>query len=54
MIKTTKKNRFNSDVALLLNTVIKCHALTIVIRCIIEKNGKYYPEIYLDDALYEL
>ena len=32
-----KKIRFNSDVALPLNTPIKFHKLTVVIRCIIEK-----------------
>ena len=48
------KNRFNFDVALPLNTVLKFHGLTVTIRCIIEKDGKYYPEIYLDGALYEL
>ena len=26
--------------------------LTIIIRCIIKKDGKYYPEIYLGDCLY--
>ena len=54
MMRITKKNRFNSDVALPLNTVLKFYALTVIIRCIVEKDGKYYPEIYLDDALYEL
>ena len=49
-----KKIRFNSSVALPLNTSRKFHALTVVIRCVIEKDGKYYPEIYLDDAPYEL
>ena len=27
--------------------------LTIVINCVIEKDGKYYPEIYLDGCLYD-
>ena len=27
--------------------------LTIIIRNIFEKDGKYYPGIYLDDFLYE-
>ena len=49
-----KKIRFDSDVVLPLNTVLKFHALTAIIRFIIEKNGKYYSEIYLDDVLYEL
>ena len=51
--KNYKKIRFNSDVALPLNTPIKFYALTVVIRCIIEKDNKYYPQIYLDDALFE-
>ena len=49
-----KKIRFNFDAALPLITPIKFHVLTVVIRCIIEKNGKYYQEIYLDDALVAL
>ena len=32
-----KKIRFDSDVVLPLNTVLKFHALTVIIRCIIEK-----------------
>ena len=36
-----RKIRFNSNIALPLNTPIKFHALTVVIRCIIEKNGKF-------------
>ena len=50
--KDYKRIRFNSDVALPLDTPIKFHALTVVTKCIIEKDGKYYPEIYLDDALF--
>ena len=34
--------------------VLKFHILTIVIRCIFEKDGKYYPQIFLDNSLYEL
>ena len=48
-----EKIRFNSSIDLPLNTPIKFHALTVVINCVIEKNGKYNPEIYLDEALYE-
>ena len=48
------KIRFNSDVVLPFDTPIKFHALTIIVRCIIMKDGKFYPEIYLDDGLYEI
>ena len=53
-IENSNKIRFSSDVVLPLNTPIKFHELTIIIRCIIMKDGKYYPEIYLDDGLFEI
>ena len=48
------KIKFDSDDNLPLNTVLKFCLLTIVIRCISEKDDKYYPQIFLDDSLYEL
>ena len=53
-LKNCNKIRFNSDDDLPLNTPIKLYALTIIVRCVIMKDGKFYPEIYLDDALYEV
>ena len=32
---------------------MKFNAFTVVINCVIEKNGKYNPEIYLGEALFE-
>ena len=29
------------------------HALTLVIRCVIEKGSKFYPQICLEDVLFE-
>ena len=52
-VKGYNKLRCNSDVDLPLNTLIEFHALTVVINCVIEKDGKYYPKIYLDECLYE-
>ena len=46
------KIRFNSDIDLPLRTLIQFKILTIIIRCIIKKDGKYYPEIYLDECMY--
>ena len=51
-ISEYNKLRFSSDLNLPLNTLIQFRALTIRINCVIEKDGKYYPEIYLDEALY--
>ena len=48
------KIRFSSDIDLLLGTLIKFKMLIIIIRCIIKKNDKYYPEIYLDECLYDI
>ena len=44
--KDYQKIKFDSDISLPLHTLIKFHALKVVIRGIIEKDGKYYPEIY--------
>ena len=51
-IKDYKKSRFNSDIDLPLNTQIEFRSLVINISCVIEKDNKYYPEIYLDECLY--
>ena len=48
------KIKFDSDDDLPLNKILKFRILTIIIRNIFEKNGKCCPQIFLDDALYEL
>ena len=47
------KIKFDSDDNLPLNKVLKFHVLTIIIRSVFEKDGKYYPQIFLDDYLYD-
>ena len=47
------KIRFSSDIDLPLGTLIQFKILTIIIRYIIKKDDKYYPEIYLDECLYD-
>ena len=47
------KLRFSSNVDLPLDTLIESRMLTIFINCVIEKDNKYYPEIYLNECLYE-
>ena len=51
-IKEYSKLRFSSDLDLPLNTLIEIRALTLTISCVIEKDGKYYSEIYLDEGFY--
>ena len=48
------KIKFNSDDDLPLNKPLKFHAMTIIIRSVFEEGGKLYPQIYLDECLYEL
>ena len=51
-IKDYDKLRFNSDIDLPTDTLIEFRSLMINVSCIIEKDGKYYPEIYSDECLY--
>ena len=52
--KDYMKTKFNSDDKLPLNKPLKFHNITITIRSVFEENGKHYPQVFLDDALYEL
>ena len=45
--------KFDSDDNLPLNKVLKFHALTIIIRSVFKRDGKYYPQIFLDECLYD-
>ena len=48
------KIKFNSDDNLPLNKPLKFHLITIIIRSVFEEDGKLYPQVFLDDTLYEL
>ena len=48
------KIKFDSDDELSLNKSLKFHAMTIIIRSVFEEGGKLYPQVFLDDTLYEL
>ena len=52
--KDFMKIKFNKDDNLTLNKPLKLHLLTIIVRYIFEEDGKFYPQLYLDDCLYEL
>ena len=47
------KIELNSDDNLALNKPLKFHNMTITIRSVFE-DGKLYPQVHLDDFLYEL
>ena len=48
------KIKLNSDDNLPLNKILKIHNVTIVIRSVFQEDGKYYPQFFLDECLYEL
>ena len=52
--KDYMKIKFDSDDNLPLNKPLKFHNITITIRSVFEEDGKLYPQVFLDDTLYEL
>ena len=52
--KDYMKIKFNSDDDLPLNKQLKFHNMTITIRSFFEEDCKLYPQVFLDDTLYEL
>ena len=48
--KDYMKIKFNFDDDLPL----KLHNMTIIVRSVFEEDGKLYPQVFLDDTLYEL
>ena len=52
--KDYMKIRFNSDDNLPLNKPLKFYNMTITIRSVFEEDGQLYPQVFLDDTLYEL
>ena len=48
------KNKFIFDDDLPLNKPVKFHTITINIRFVFKEDVKLYPQVFLDDTLYEL
>ena len=44
----------NTDNDIPLNNSLKFPTLTIIIRCIFQEGEKLYPQIYLDECMYQL
>ena len=44
----------NSDDNLPLNKMLTLHILRVIFRSVFEEDGKYYPQVFLDECLYEL
>ena len=48
------KIKFNSENDLPLNKPLKLHITIITIRSVFKEDDKLYPQVFLDDTLYEL
>ena len=48
------KIKFNSYGTLLLNKIQKLHNLTVIVRSVFEEDVIYYPQVLLDESLYEI
>ena len=48
------KIKFDTHDNLPLNKPLNLHMLTIIIRSVFEDEYKFYPQVYLDECLYEL
>ena len=46
--------KFSSEVDLPLNKSLKFRLMTITIRCVFKEDNELYPQVFLDDTLYEL
>ena len=52
MTKITKK--ILSDDNIPLSKMIYFPTVTVIIRCVFEQSGLYYPQVYLNDCLYQV
>ena len=52
--KDFMKVKFSRNDNLPLNKMLKFHMLTVIVRSVFEEDGKYYPQVFLDECLYEL
>ena len=48
------KIKFNSDDNLPLKKQLKFLNVTIIVRSVFEEDGQYYPQVSLDECLFEV
>ena len=48
------KIKFKTDDNIRLNNIIYFPTITITNRFVTQKDGKYYPQLFLDECLYEV
>ena len=47
------KIKFLSDDSIPLNKLMYFPTITVIIRCVFKQNRVFYPQVYLDQCLYE-
>ena len=52
--KDYMKTKFESNDNFPTDNIVNMHQVTIIIRSAFAQNSKFYPQLFLDDALYEL
>ena len=48
------KLRLSAAAELPVDKLINFHSLTVAVSCVIKKGGKFYPEIYVDEGIFEV
>ena len=48
------KIKFNTDDNISLNKIIYFPTITLIIRSVTQKDGKFYPQLFFDECLYEV
>ena len=48
------KIKFESNINLPIDIIVNMHQVTIIIRVVVAHNDRFYPQLFLDDTLYEL
>ena len=48
------KTKFLRDDSIPLNKLIYFPTIIVVISCVFKQNGEFYPQVYLDDCLYQI
>ena len=48
------KIKFNTDDNIPVNKITYFPTATIIIRSVTQRDGKYYPQLFLDECLYEV
>ena len=48
------KVKLNTDDNIPLNKIIHFPTITIIIRSVTQRDSKFYPQLFLDECLYEI